>query len=66
MQVVNWSDILEVSDVQLVYLGGKSHHCQQVPVELSLARRTGLGSQQPTIHPSGMSLEVVLPRGTTA
>lgn len=66
MQVVNSSDIFEVSDVQLVYLGGKSHHCQQVPVELSLASRTGLGLQQLTIHSSGMSLEVMLPRGTTA
>lgn len=66
MQVVNWSDILDVSDVQLVYLGGKLHHCQQVPVKLSLASRTGLGSQQLTIHASGMSLEVVFPRGTTA
>lgn len=65
MQFVNWFDILEVSDVQLVYLGGKSHHCQQVPVKLSLASRTGLGSQQLTIHSSGMSLEVVFPRGTT-
>lgn len=66
MQFWNWLVILDVSDVQLVYLGGRSHHCQQLPVDPSLASCTGLGSQQPTIQSSGMSVSVALPRGTTA